>query len=185
MDKHVLEKNEKGLLSILEKIVDEGRALAIIALLEEALGPSPFDGDPVIEPIDNVWRKKFYAIADPKRMRVIRARIENGRLILMEIIAWGIPSKVEKIDSPTSVAPLYRVVWDNPPTPSLTFGPNTMEGIIRKLKINGWILHYRIAKPVLRAIIEGYVKKSSPPATRIDAYRTILKGFSLLSARLS
>lgn len=158
-------KSIRGLLDILEETVSEERALAIIAELEEIFGgPSPYE-DPVIELIDA--EKKLYALADPRYMKVFRAKLEGGRLIRKEVIAFGIPTSVEEHFDPETQTTLYRVVWRQATSiPPITIGPATIDEIVKKLKANGLVIHYRIAKPVLAAIIKAYAKKFAKPEER-------------------
>jgi len=151
-------KGKTGLQEIIEDIVSEERALEIIREIEEIFrAGSPFR-DSVIEIMD--YEKQIYAVANLRKLVVVRARRESSRLVYKEKILNGAPTEVVVYVNPVGGVTKYRVKWESPTRPRpLVIGPATIEDIIGRLKLEGLVVCSRLVSDVLTAVFEGFIKK--------------------------
>jgi len=161
LDKEIKEeeiKGKTGLQEILEEILSEEKALEILRRIEEKLGvASPFR-DSVFAIMD--YEKKIFAVANLRRMMVVRARLDEDRLIYKEIVFLGAPTYVEVIKSPLGDVTRYRVVWEVPTRGlRLEVGPCIIDDVLNRLRAEGLVLSKRYAEDTLNAVIEGYIRK--------------------------
>jgi hypothetical protein len=165
-------KGMSGLQEILEEVLGEEKALDVIRLIEEKFGvASPFKGDSVVEILD--YEKQLYAVANLRSLVVVRAVRRDGRLVYREKVFDGVPVRVIVYEAPggragetegerlTETIPArYQIVWktkarDNP----IVIGPDTIDGIVERLKVEGLVYHPNLALGVLSAILNGFVKR--------------------------
>jgi hypothetical protein len=165
-------KGKSGLQEILEEVLGEERALDVIRLIEERFGvASPFKGDSIVEILD--YEKQVYAVANLRSLVVVRAVRRDGRLIYREKVFDGAPVRVVVYEAPggrageteggrlaETIPAKYQVVWktkarENP----IVVGPDTVDGVVERLKVEGLVYHPNLALGVLSAILSGFVKR--------------------------
>jgi len=165
-------KGKSGLQEILEETLGEERALDVLRLIEERFGvASPFKGDSIVEILD--YERQLYAVANLRSLVVVRAVRRDGRLVYREKIFDGAPVRVIVYEAPggrasetergrlTETIPArYQVVWrtkarDNP----IVIGPDTIDGVVERLKVEGLVYHPNLALGVLSAILNVFVKR--------------------------
>lgn len=152
-------KGKSGVQEVLEGVVDEGKALDIIRQIEEVLGvASPFM-DSVYGLLD--YDKQLYAVANLRKLETVRAKRKDDKVVYMERIAVGAPTKVIHYINPLGGITKYEVLWETRIRPRpLRVGPAPIEDIVERLKAEGLVLNHRLVKDILNAIVvEGFVKK--------------------------
>jgi len=155
-------KGKSGLQEILEGVVGEDRALAIIKEIEDVLGASSPFRDSIIELLD--YEKQLYAVANLRALIIARARLveENGRarLIYKEKIAVVAPVKIVVYDSPLGGIRKYEMVFEGKTLQKpLAIGPASIEEIADRLKAEGLVYHSKLIEDVLSAIANGAIRK--------------------------
>jgi hypothetical protein len=165
-------KGKSGLQEILEEVLGEEKALDIIRLVEEKFGvASPFKGDSIVEILD--YERQLYAVANLRGLVVVRAIRRDGRLVYREKVFDGAPVRVIVYEAPggrvseaeggrlaETMPARYQVVWkaksrENP----IVIGPDTVDGIVERLKVEGLVYHPNLALGVLSAILNGFVRR--------------------------
>ena len=165
-------KGKSGLQEILEEVLGEERILDIIRLIEDKFGAaSPFKGDSVVEILD--YEKQLYAVANLRSLVVVRAVRRDGKLVYREKVFDGAPMRVVVYEAPggrageteggrlaETIPARYQVVWktkarENP----IVIGPDTVDGVVERLKVEGLVYHPNLALGVLSAILSGFVKR--------------------------
>ncbi|OYT57263.1 MAG: hypothetical protein B6U76_01435 [Desulfurococcales archaeon ex4484_217_2] len=151
-------KGKSGLQEIFEQVIGEEQALETIRNLETILGvASPFR-DSIFEILD--YEKQLYAVANLRRLVVVRAKREGNTIRYKERVTVGAPTKVTVYVNPLGGLTKYEVLWETTTRPKpLIIGPAPIEDIYDRLKAEGLIIHHRLARDVLNAIIEGYIRK--------------------------
>ncbi len=153
-------KGKSGVQEILENTLGEEKALDVIREIEEILGVSSPFRDSIIEILDYEKEKQLYAVANLRKLVVVRARRKDGMLMYKERITVGAPTKVTLYINPFGGITKYEVVWETRTRPRpLKIGPAYIEDIVDRLKAEGLVLNRRLAHDVINAIIEGYVRK--------------------------
>jgi len=151
-------KGKTGLQEILEQVLGEERALEIIRALEEVFRVASPYKDSVIEILD--YDKQLYAVANLRKLVVVRARRLEDKLIYKERVAVGAPVEVTVYVNPIGGVTKYQVRWEALTRPRpLVIGPATAEDIIGRLRIEGLVLNSRLVSDVVTAIIEGFVRR--------------------------
>jgi hypothetical protein len=152
-------KGRSGLQEILEEVLGEERAVDVIRTIEEMFGvASPYRGDSVVELLD--YERQVYAVANLRRLVVVRAVRRGGRLVYKERVFEGAPVEVEVYINPVGGITKYRVKWATSLRPKpLELGPAYLEDIVDRLKIEGLVYHSRLASDVLAAIIGGFIRR--------------------------
>lgn len=149
----------KGVQMTLEEALhDEEQVLGILVKIEEILQrASPFR-DSVFEILD--YERQLYAVANLRKLKVVRARRENGLVKYKEEVFIGAPTNLEVYYNPLGGVTKFKVTWETPTRPKpLVIGPAYTEDILDRLKIEGLVKHNRLARDILNAVIEGYLKK--------------------------
>jgi hypothetical protein len=151
-------KGKSGLQEILEEVVGEERALEIIREVEEILrAGSPFR-DSIIEILD--YEKQLYAVANLRKLVVVRARRDGNRLIYKERVTIGAPTEVVAYINPVGGVTKYQVKWEAHTRPRpLVIGPALIEEIVDRLRAEGLVVASRLAYDVLPAVIEGFIRR--------------------------
>ncbi len=155
-------KGKSGVQEILENVVGEDRALAIIKEIEDVLGASSPFRDSIIELLD--YEKQLYAVANLRTLVIARARLveENGRtrLIYKEKVAVAAPVKIVVYDSPLGGIRKYEMVFEGKTLQKpLAIGPASIEEIADRLKAEGLVYHSKLIEDVLSAIANGAIRK--------------------------
>jgi hypothetical protein len=152
-------KGKSGLQEVLEQVLGEEKAIDVIRQIEEIFGvASPYKGDSVVELLD--YEKQLYAVANLRKLVVVRAVRRDGRLVYRERVFEGAPTEVEVYVNPIGGVTKYRVKWVTIIRPRpLELGPAYLEDIVDRLKIEGLVYHSRLASDVLAAIIGGFIRK--------------------------
>ena len=163
-------KGKTGLQEILEQVLGEERALDVIRQVEEIFGvASPYKGDSIVELLD--YEKQLYAVANLRKLVVVRATRRDGRLAYRERVFEGAPVEVEVYVNPIGGVTKFKVRWatDLRPKP-LEIGPAYLEAIVDRLKLEGLVYHSRLASDVLSAIIGGFIRRGRAVIkTEVDA----------------
>jgi len=176
-------RGKSGLQEELEGVVGEERALEIIRELEEILGVSSPFRDSVIEILD--YEKQLYAVCNLRKLVIVRAKRDDGRLKYKERVTVGAPTKVTVYVNPLGGITKYEVVWETMSRPRpLKIGPAYIEDIVDRLKAEGLVLNRRLANDVINAVIEGYVRKGKAEVKEeIEAPGFYLVGGKILAVR--
>ena len=151
-------KGKSGLQEILEAILGEERALAIIKELEDILQSASPWRDSVIELLD--YEKQLYAVANLRRLVMARARLEDNKLVYKERVAVVAPTKLVVYDNPIGGIRKYQIVFEGAPLRKpLVVGPSLIEEIADRLKAEGLVYHNRLINDVLSAIVNAFIKR--------------------------
>ncbi|MEM0458978.1 MAG: DNA-primase RepB domain-containing protein [Thermofilaceae archaeon] len=172
-------KGKTGLQEILESILGEDRALSIIHELSEILQTlSPYR-DSIIELVD--YEKQLYAVANLRKLIIVRARRESNRLVYKERIAVVCPTRVVVYNNPIGGITKYEVTFEGATLQRpLTIGPAIIDEIADRLAAEGVVYHRRLIHDTLSAIIQAYVRKEKAEIrTEIES-----PGFYLVDGRV-
>jgi hypothetical protein len=154
-------KGRSGLQEILEQVLGEERALDVIRQVEEIFGTaSPYKGDSIVELLD--YEKQLYAVANLRKLVVVRATRRDGRLVYRERVFEGAPVEVEVYVNPVGGVTKYKVRWavDQRVRPRpLDLGPAYVDDIVDRLILEGLVYHSRLAPDILRAVLNGFLRK--------------------------
>jgi hypothetical protein len=138
----------------------EENAISLINTLSEVLGkPSPFRDSLTIQ-ID--YDKQIYAVANLNKLVCVRARRgKEGGLRYMEKVIMGAPTKITVYYSPLKGENTkFKVVWEAKTRPRpIEIDPVEKEDLLAFLEREGLVLHTRLAKDILSAILEGAIEK--------------------------
>jgi len=151
-------KGRTGLQEVLEEVLGEERALEVIKELSEVFQvASPFR-DSIIEILD--YEKQLYAVANLRKLVVVRARRSENRLVYRERVVVGAPTEVVVYVNPIGGVTKYQVRWETATRPRpLVVGPCLLEEIIDRLRAEGLVLHSRLVGDVVAAVIEGFIRR--------------------------
>jgi len=153
-----LVKGKTGVQEILEEVLGEERALDIIREIENILGAASPYRDSIIEIVD--YEKQLYAVANLRKLVVVRAKRENGKMRYKERVAIGAPTELIVYIDPLGGVTKYKVRWETKTRPRpLVVGPAVFEDIIERLKVEGLIGSRRLAPDILSFIFEGFIRK--------------------------
>lgn len=172
-------KGKTGLQEILEQGLGEEKALEVIRQIEDIFGvASPFK-DSVFEILD--YEKQLYAVANLRKLVVVRAKKDSDRIIYKERVFIGAPTEVTVYINPIGGITKYQVKWETATRPKpLMIGPALIEEIVDRLKAEGLVTNRRLAEDVLTAIIEGFIRKGKAEIrNEIDA-----TGFFIVDGKL-
>jgi predicted RNA-binding Zn-ribbon protein involved in translation (DUF1610 family) len=151
-------KGKAGLQEVLEEALGEERALEVIREIEEVFRVSSPFRDSVAEILD--YEKQLYALANLRKLIVVRARREGEKLVYREKVAIGAPVEVVVYVNPIGGVTKYRVKWEAPTRPRpIILGPALLEEIIGRLKAEGLIVNSRLASDVITAIIDAFIRR--------------------------
>jgi len=151
-------KAKTGVQEILETKYDEETSLEIIRKIEEILGVASPWYDSIIEILN--YEKQYYAIANLRKLTVVRARREGNKMIYLERVCVGAPTALVVFFNPLGGITKYKVIWETNTRPRpLVIGPAPIDDIIDRLRAEGLVLHNRHVRDVIPAIFEGYIRK--------------------------
>ena len=152
-------KGFNGVQEILEQTLGEERALAIMSKIQDVLQrASPHKEDSIFELLDN--EKQLYAVANPRKQIIARARRDNGRMVYKETVVNGYPKTVEVYVNPIGGITKFHVIWEVPTRPKpIDIGPTTVEDIVDRLRAEGLVRHRNLAYDVVSTVLDGYIKK--------------------------
>jgi len=154
-------KGKPSLLGELESVLqDEGRALDIMFELEEILNTiSPFK-DSIIEVMD--YEKQLYAVANLRKLIVVRAKRADNKLVYKEKVLEGAPTRLEVYINPLKTQNTkYKVVWETVVRPyPIVLGPAYLQDIIDNLSIEGLVVNRRLVNDVLSALFNAFIKRN-------------------------
>ncbi|MEM4868769.1 MAG: hypothetical protein QXK54_08170, partial [Ignisphaera sp.] len=152
-------KGVSGLQELLEAVLGEDKALAIIHELSEILGTlSPYR-DSIIELID--YEKQLYAVANLRKLVIVRAKKKDNTLIYKERVAVISPTKVTVYSNPIGGITKYEVVFEGQTLRKpLVIGPATIDEICDRIVAEGLVYHRKLVYDVLSAIIQAFVRKN-------------------------
>jgi hypothetical protein len=172
-------KGKTGLQEILEEVLGEEGALGVIEEIEEIFRASSPFRDSIIERLD--YEKQLYAVANLRKLVVVRARRESSKLVYKERVFVGAPTGVEVYVNPIGGVTKYRVKWEAATRPKpIEIGPALLGEILERLKAEGLVLNSRLAEDVLAAIIEGFIRRGKATIrTEIES-----PGFYIIEGKL-
>jgi transposase-like protein len=172
-------KGKTGLQEILEETLGEEAALGVIKEVEDVFRVSSPFRDSIAEIID--YEKQLYAVANLRKLVVVRARKTENRLEYKEKVFIGAPTQVVVYFNPIGGITKYRVVWEVSTRPRpLVIGPALLEEILDRLRAEGLVVASRLAGDVLAAIINAYqVRGKAEIRQEIEA-----PGFYLVDGKL-
>ena len=152
---------KSGLQELLEQVLGQDRALAVLKRLEEVLGTaSPFR-DSVFKILN--YARRLFAVANLRRLAVVTARIveEEGRVRVEwhDLVAEGAPTSVEVYVNPITGSVNYRVVWEARGRRPLEIGPAAVEDIVARLTRENLVYKRRVAEDVIGAVLRAYEEK--------------------------
>ncbi|MEM4592524.1 MAG: hypothetical protein QW196_03915, partial [Sulfolobales archaeon] len=172
-------KGKTGLQEILEAILGEDRALAVIHELSELLQTlSPYR-DSIIELLD--YEKQLYAVANLRKLVIVRAKKKDNTLIYKERVAVACPTKVTVYSNPIGGVTKYEVVFEGQTLQRpLTIGPALIDEIADRLAVEGLVYHRRLIYDTLSAIVQAFIRKNKAEVkTEIEA-----PGFYLVESKI-
>ncbi|MEM1913637.1 MAG: hypothetical protein QW067_10900, partial [Thermofilaceae archaeon] len=172
-------KGKTGLQEILESILGEDRALAIIHELSEILQTlSPYR-DSIVELVD--YEKQLYAVANLRKLVIVRAKKKDNTLVYKERVSVVAPTRVVVYSNPIGGVTKYEVVFEGQTLQKpLVVGPALVDEIVDRIVIEGLVYHRKLVYDVLSAIIQAFIRKGKAEIkTEIEA-----PGFYLVDGRL-
>ncbi|ADJ54264.1 primase/DNA polymerase [Hyperthermophilic Archaeal Virus 2] len=172
-------KGKTGIQEILEEVLGEEKALEVIKEIEEKFKVSSPFRDSVIELLD--YEKQIYAVANLRKLLVVRARRSEDRLVYKEKVFIGAPTKVVVYYNPVGGVTKYQVTWEVAVRPKpLVIGPALQPEILDRLEAEGLVVASRLARDVLAAIIHAYqVRGRAELKTEIES-----PGFYMVDGKL-
>jgi hypothetical protein len=151
-------KGVSGLQEVLESVVGEERALEIIRLIADKWGVASPYRDSIVEILD--YDRQIYALANLRRLTVVRAVRRDGRLVYRERVVVGAPTEVVVYVNPVGGVTKYQVRWETATRPKpLIIGPALLEELVDRLKAEGLVLNSRLVGDVVAAVIEGFIRR--------------------------
>ena len=171
-------KGKSGLQEILESALKEEEALSVIEEIEEVFRvASPFR-DCVFRILDS--ERKIYAIANLRKLVVVRARKKGEGFTYMEHVFIGAPTSVFIIENPIDNSVKYRVIWETRESDKPLELEGTPPEILGKLRGRGLVLNRVLAEDILNAILDAY--KISGRAERRKEVEA--RGFFIMEGKL-
>ena len=151
-------KGKSGVQEILERYYGEEKALDVIRQIEDILKTlSPYR-DSVVEIMD--YEKQIFAVADLRKLRVVRAKLGKEGLRYKEKVFIGAPTQVEIFSNALGGVTKYKVIWETNTRPKpLEIGPTTVSEILARLSAEGLVVNKRLAEDVLNFILDGFIEK--------------------------
>jgi len=144
-----------GLQEHLEAVLGEERALEIIRKLEELFqAASPFS-DSVFELMD--YERRIYAVANLRRLITARVRCQDGRVIYRERVMPVAPVEVTVYEDPSGGVRRWKVRFEGLKT--LEVGPDTIDKIVERLRVEALVYHRRLIDDVLSAVLNAFIRK--------------------------
>ena len=173
-------RGKSGVQEILESVLGEERALAIINEIQEILGSaSPYSGDSVIALLD--YEKQLYAVNNISRKVIVRAvRTDNGFRYKERVVAAAI-TNVVVYDDPINGIRKYTVTLEGDSLKE----PKTIEGVtieelIARLRLLNLVLNKRLVDDVVAAVLDAFITRGRAEVRReVDA-----DGFFLINNEL-
>jgi hypothetical protein len=151
-------KGVSGLQEVLESVVGEERALEIVRLIADKFGVASPYRDSVVEILD--YDRQIHAVANLRRLTVVRAVRRDGRLVYRERVVVGAPTEVVVYVNPVGGVTKYQVRWETVTRPKpLIIGPALLEEVVDRLKAEGLVLNSRLVGDVMAAVIEGFIRR--------------------------
>jgi len=161
-------------------VLGEDRALAVIHELSEILQTlSPYR-DSVVELLD--YEKQLYAVANLRKLVIVRAKRVNNTLVYKERVAVVCPTRVVVVYSnPIGGVTKYEVVFEGATLQKpLVVGPALVDEIADRLAVEGLVYHRKLIYDTLSAIVQAFIRKGKAEVkTEIEA-----PGFYLVDGRL-
>ena len=150
-------KGRTGLQEVLEGVLGEAEALAVIQRLQEILNAvSPFR-DSIFELLD--YEKGLYAVANLRRLIMARARRDGDKVVYKERVAAVAPTEVEVYESPIGLIRKYKVKFEgNTLSRPIIVGPATADELADRLVAEGLVYHRRLIHDVLSALLNAYIR---------------------------
>ena len=148
-----------GVQEILEEVLGEEKALAILNEMQEIIGKaSPHKEDSIFELLD--YEKQLYAVSNPRKKVIARVRREKEKMVYKEIVVNGYPRVVEVYVNPIGGITKFYVLWEVNTRPKpIPIGPATVEEIVDRLRAEGLVRHRNLAYDVVSTVLDGYIKK--------------------------
>ncbi|MEM4846693.1 MAG: hypothetical protein QW794_02920, partial [Thermosphaera sp.] len=172
-------KGKSGLQEILEEILGEEKALAVIHELTEILRTSSPYKDSIIEILD--YEKKIFAVANLRALIMARMRKTDEGFVYKEKVAPVAPTRVVVYDNPIGGIEKLEITFEGQTlTRPLVVGPATLSEIVELLQAQRYSYHDKLLKSVLSAIVNAYIKTNrAERRTEIEA-----PGFYLIEGKL-
>ncbi len=171
-------KGKNGLQEILESALKEEEALSVIEEIEEVFRvASPFR-DCVFRILDS--ERKIYAIANLRKLVVVRARKKGEGFTYMEHVFIGAPTSVVIIENPIDNSVKYRVLWETGKSDKPLELEGTPPEILGKLRGRGLVLNRALAEDILNAILDAYkISGRAEKRKEVEA-----RGFFIMEGKL-
>jgi len=147
-------KGVSGLQEILEKVLEEKKALQVIEKISDIFKTASPYKDSVFRILDH--ERQLYAIANLRKRFVVRARKQNDEFIYKEHVFIGAPTHVEVIENPITKGVKYRLIWEIPSGDTPIIIEGSPPEIIEELRAKGLVLNRFLAEDVLNAILDAY-----------------------------
>jgi len=173
-------KGVSGLQEVLESVVGEERALEIVRTIADKFGVASPYKDSVVEILD--YDRQIYAVANLRRLTIVRAVRRDGRLVYRERVVVGAPTEVVVYVNPVGGVTKYHVRWETATRPKpLIIGPALLEEVVDRLKAEGLVLNSRLVGDVVAAVIEGFIRRGKAEI-RVELEAP---GFYLIDGRIA
>ena len=173
-------KGVSGLQEVLESVVGEERALEIVRFIADKFGMASPYRDSVVEILD--YEKQIYAVANLRKLTVVRAIRRDGKLVYRERVVVGAPTEVVVYVNPVGGVTKYQVRWETTTRPKpLIIGPALLEEVVDRLRAEGLVLNSRLVGDVVAAVIEGFIRRGKAEI-RVELESP---GFYLIDGRIA
>jgi hypothetical protein len=173
-------KGVSGLQEVLESVVGEERALEIVRFIADKFGMASPYRDSVVEILD--YEKQIYAVANLRKLTVVRAIRRDGKLVYRERVVVGAPTEVVVYVNPVGGVTKYQVKWETTTRPKpLIIGPALLEEVVDRLRAEGLVLNSRLVGDVVAAVIEGFIRREKAEI-RVELESP---GFYLIDGRIA
>ncbi|MEM4592425.1 MAG: hypothetical protein QW196_03400, partial [Sulfolobales archaeon] len=172
-------KGVTGLQEILESTLGEDKALAVIHELSEILQTlSPYR-DSIVELLD--YEKQLYAVANLRKLVIVRARKKDNTLVYKERVAVVCPTRVVVYSNPIGGVTKYEITFEGATLQRpLTIGPALLDEVADRLAVEGLVYQRKLIYDVLSAIIQAFIRKNKAEIkTEIES-----PGFYLVDNRI-
>ncbi|MEM1909830.1 MAG: hypothetical protein QXD14_07395 [Sulfolobales archaeon] len=151
-------KGKSGLQEILEEVLGEEQALAVIHELTEILRTASPYRDSIIELVDS--KRRLYVVSNLRKLVMARMERTEKGFVYREIVAPVAPTQVILYDNPIGGIRKFEVVFEGQSlTRPLRIGPAYVEEIADRLRLEGLVYHTRLLNDTLHAVLNAYVKK--------------------------
>jgi len=153
--KDVKEKSDKGLEKELAEVLGDEKALDVIRQIEEIFKRSSPFKDSIFEIMD--YEKQIFAVANLRKGIVARARRKEDSIVYKEIVLRVAPVDVTVYEDPSGGPRKWKIKFEG--IKPIEIGPEELDEIIDRLKIEGVVYKRSLLEDVLSAVLNAFIRK--------------------------